>query len=330
MKFLLCILILICPLTSGASAFEPMGKWNKTEIRVCWLTSAVFKTNIDVVDENILDEHAQILTSLELSQIIQNKINQEFTAQKTGIHFIGWKACKLSSTHRVIDADAVIALDSVSEYAGVIEGETSVGMSVVDLFESAHVRRAADSPSLPTLVLHLPPTSKYNSKKISFEDAVLLSSVHEFGHLAGLHHEHMAFQDDALKDPQCTTSDFGSFFKKMVDGARRVYAKDYLENLFELRPSVRTVYDSNSLMSYCQLFQTVATGFDFSATTIQSLPGYYTVDQTHIMNLSDDSLYEIKPSPTVTQPDQMIVHARFGLSKGDNAMLISVYGEHKK
>ncbi len=250
-SLILFFVISFLPAAYGG-AFEPRARWDQNEVRVCWLDSAEFTKNPDLLDDSLYFNENRLFHSAELSDVIEKKINAEFTPEKTGIHFTGFEKCRIPAHGGRPDADAVLALESVDSFDEIIEGGASIGMSVIDLFRGEIMRRDPEEDAgLPSLVIQIPSEKIYSSKSIGYHEAISLTALHEFGHLAGLHHEHSAYRDEALRDPYCASSPFADDLKKGPDQAFSLVPKKYTENLYELKGAVRSGYDSKSIMNYC-------------------------------------------------------------------------------
>jgi len=214
-------------------AFEPAARWGQNEVRVCWLDSAEFTKNPDLLDDSLYFNENRLFHSAELSDVIEKKIKAELTPEKTGIHFTGFEKCRIPAQGGRPDADAVLALESVDSFDEIIEGGASIGMSVIDLFRGEIMRRAPEEDAgLPSLVIQIPSEKIYSSKSIGY-------------------HEASAYRDEALRDPYCVSSPFADDLKKGPDQAFSLVPKKYTENLYELKGAVRSGYDSKSIMNYC-------------------------------------------------------------------------------
>ncbi len=242
-------------------AFEPSARWDPNEVRVCWLDSAEFKKNPNLLDESLYFNEDNLFHSPELSDVIESRIKAEFTPAKTGIHFTGFGKCRIPAQGGLPDADAVLALETFDSFHEIIEGGASIGMSVIDLFRGEILRRdPKEDPGLPSLVIQIPSEKIYSSKSIGYHEAISLTALHEFGHLAGLHHEHSAYRDEALRDPYCGSSPFADELKKGPDQVFSLVPKKYTENLYELKSAIRSGYDSKSIMNYCHTRHLFASG----------------------------------------------------------------------
>ena len=136
-------------------------------------------------------------------QKIQNWIESEYTPERTGIHFYGWSSCQENR-----DADIVLFF---AENGGLIGGQASLG------------------PRNPGTVAGYPAARGY----VMIYHLNKATAVHEFGHVAGLMHEHLhpqAFH----KNARCV----GNFLRSPAPMDPQ---NDYAE------------YDAQSVMNYCAL-----------------------------------------------------------------------------
>lgn len=142
--------------------------------------------------------------------LIKTWVNEEYSAQKTGIHFVGWKDCDNDPR-----ANVVLFYNKKSLLlTSIIGGSYIKGRSgALGAFQNS-------VPGYP---------SAENSIIISDGGIEKGSVVHEFGHVAGLAHEH-THPDAARKGRDC-------------DKVRPSYHPSY----------GYTPYDKDSIMSYCAL-----------------------------------------------------------------------------
>jgi hypothetical protein len=261
--FLLFSILMSARAYSGA--FEPTARWDQNEVRVCWLDFAEFKKNEVLLDDSLYFKESSLFHSNSIESSIQSLIQSEFTPEKTGVYFTGFQKCRTQAPGGRPDADAILALEQVDSFDEIIEGGASIGMSIVDLFLGQIVRRdPAEDEGMPSLVIQVPFESIFHSKTLGYEESIRLTALHEFGHLAGLHHEHAAYRGEALQDPYCLSSPYAEDLKKGLDQSLALVPKNYTENLFDLKGAIRSGYDSRSIMSYCHTRQIVARGGAFS------------------------------------------------------------------
>lgn|GEM_PF-5469558 len=241
-------------------AFEPSARWDQNEIRVCWLDSNEFKQNPDLLDETLYFDETHLTRIPEVTRAIEAIVTREFTPKTTGIRFSGFGPCRISAPGGRPESDAILAIEHVNSFDEIIEGGSSIGVSVVDWLEGAIVPRERNDPGMPSLVLQIPPEKIYSGAHLSYLEAIQLTALHEFGHLAGLHHEHSAYREEALRDPYCVNSPFGPDLTHKPDPALSLIPQKYFDTLFDLKGALRSGYDSTSIMSYCHTRQIVANG----------------------------------------------------------------------
>lgn len=137
-------------------------------------------------------------------------ITVEYSAKKTGIHFTGWKSCEEARM-----SDVILFFNDKS-------------MLMTALLGGQYIKgRAGALGAYPRSVPGYPYAQ--NSVVISSGGMEKGSVVHEFGHVAGLGHEH-THPESAKRGRACS---------KINPSFHRSY--------------VYTAYDATSIMSYCSL-----------------------------------------------------------------------------
>lgn len=163
---------------------DPNVIWTKKSISVCWagkekirLLNPNFVSFLE--DENIptvyLDEN--------LKSKIQNKINEQYSIQKTGVEFTGWNNCAENSSN------ADIAIFGLKEFRSTPEFRTylkKVANEIPDLLYVANgsVDKIGHKAKMVYFGLN-------HNSSLEVEISDMITAVHEFGHLAGLQHEHL-------------------------------------------------------------------------------------------------------------------------------------------
>ena len=164
---------------------------------------------------------------------VQEWVTTEYSLARTGVEFTGWKDCKDDPAADVVVFYGRRSLKKLllADFIGNIRAESTIGPSAYGDIEG--YEKAKAYVWLQT-------------------DGLTRGTVtHEFGHALGLHHEHYAW--DAAKDPKC---------KDEPDaGAGPTVA----------RASVHGEYDSDSIMSYCQLHQKGGTKLGLSDGDVKLL-----------------------------------------------------------
>ncbi len=191
---LLSFLLTVGAEASGLSVVEPASAWPKRTIRVCWSEEA---------SPRHFGENPR--------RAVQEIIQQEYTLARTGIEFVGWESC---ATLPEGVADVKIR-QSTKNMGGFfrIWGMASIGKGRED--------------SKPHLYLFYDENLAPEYKMDPLEHLQMIA-LHEFGHLAGLRHEHIRDEALGMEDAKCLTGE-------------------------KADSSVSTVgdYDRNSIMNYC-------------------------------------------------------------------------------
>lgn len=224
MKMFICLILLIVSFKSWsktATVFEDQFKWNKTSIQVCWGTIEQFiSVNHDLGVK--IDAQDLISFSHDLQQQVQNKIQTQFTVDRTGIEFIGWTSCALAPEFDIIIYGAYGYKNNKNGPERSLLGSSNIGRAELDL------KSLRKGPGFIFLNQMNGPQEKFSTEKL------ILTALHEFGHAAGLRHEHI--RRDAEDDENCTQR-----------------AHQYGELDDEPMSSARIIgnYDALSIMNYC-------------------------------------------------------------------------------
>ncbi len=269
-------------LASNFSIGEPVTKWTKTEISVCfatkneWTKSRIRKTqgfgSLAKADEGLP-------FTLDQKSLIQDIVTANYTEEETGIHFTGWKDCSetpksdvyLFRMEKVSSLKGKANIGDNSEYHRVAklpsnpEDKTPskvkfVKMKDSGLKEYVLLNTKVDEVETPNAA------SVARKDKTTFEEHFQMTTLHEFGHIAGLRHEH-ARLEDAKEDINCKTT------YKNVDEMKEEEA---------ITTEKFSVYDPNSIMSYCYLRKVNRqVGLQFKVKSSGLIP----------MNLTDNTIY---------------------------------------
>jgi len=164
---------------------EPLGltvkeihKWQKKEITVCW-ASIANKAKI-CRGSGLIEIENEPADAKNLKKDIQDIVVQEYTLEKTGIHYRGWKECSEDEPY-----DVMLFAPSITK-PFVIDGglgEASLGPCANYSSEEYPERNK------PFVILGL--DSRSNRQGLLAKQDLRIAALHEFGHLSGLHHEHM-------------------------------------------------------------------------------------------------------------------------------------------
>lgn len=160
----------------GVTATE-IQKWKKKEITVCWAR----KENQNKIcrGTGLIEVEDELPNAENLKKDIRDIISQEYTLAKTGIHYIGWKSCSDNEPYDVMLFTTSYTKPLVLE-GGL--GEASIGPCTT--FQSDGY-----TGNKPYVILGL--DSRSSRQGILAQQDLRITALHEFGHLSGLHHEHM-------------------------------------------------------------------------------------------------------------------------------------------
>lgn len=235
MKFLVLALAMSASISATAGLFNEYNPWQKTAIRVCFAhTSDDFSTLNYFHDGTLNDLRGDFVGNWqqEAKQKAQQIIESEFSKEKTLIHFVGWQDCPVDvekSDFDVMLYTSQVELNNIfMEY-----GRASIGNN----------SQYDDSIKSKKAFLYIADLSTFalDFKKMKFKGDVELywkyTLVHEFGHLAGLLHEHD--QKDVVNDPNCPEG----MVAALIRGTKNFTKLSYT---YRHGP-----YDQNSIMNYC-------------------------------------------------------------------------------
>lgn len=283
------ILLLFFVSISYASITEPHVKWAKPNINVCWGTKAHFsETSLSRETKSFkIDVEDFLPFNDDQKNFIKTLVNTEYTSKKTGIHFEGWKDCN----ETLNESDVVLLRVEKHHYP---EGSASLanGIAALNYNLSYPIAIEKNYSNLKRYVLLKTYRDPVILKKVSDTESISITALHEFGHIAGLRHEH-ADQDQYRSDPNCKRQGF--------------WSNDYLSTT-----SKRTSrYDHNSIMSYCFILQRVrkVTGLEFKAR-----------NQFSKLYLTDETLFTSEKAGL-----RKLFKVRIGLSKKDIHALKCLY-----
>lgn len=234
---------------SLAGIYEPYTLWDKTEITVCFVDDLEQTGEINNNLLKLTKSEVNLLKGKKASKwnnFIKKRVTDNFTKKNTGISFQGWEGCSISP-----DADAYIILSRVLARRGStrLEGLASVGQDGVKSFKEHTYFSKGNSK--PYVYLNI-----FNHKaKVSAASNLGTTVVHEFGHLAGLRHEHSR-KEGFFKDQRCVKLWSDTHLKNDTTG-RLTYPILRLSGFVESegRSSiVATDYDRDSIMNYCSFY----------------------------------------------------------------------------
>ena len=227
LSFFLATILILSPSPSKASVEsvgEPNVTWTKKKVHVCW------KSGVDVNPS-----YAQNDFESDVKLEVQKIIEQEYTSDRTGVSFYGWESCSSLPMHEIdleIYQDNELAPTNpmiekfrrmgVAGYSCVGQGSSEEKLPKFGLFHR--------NLSLPVMYLNFHPVSLLYSQTLSSIELLKIAALHEFGHAAGLRHEHI--RKEAKTDPNCK-------YMNLQD-----------EPIYESTVFFEE-YDPNSIMNYC-------------------------------------------------------------------------------
>ena len=283
------------------SAIEPLVAWDKSEVRVCFGNKS-HKNKSWVAD----DSYDFIEYTPEQKNWIRTIITKEYNNSEIGLSFVDWNDCSSDAS----ESDVIIFRIEPLIPEG--EGPVNVKAGMATLGEKGGVAYEVDErnrsivnydkTTIPNLNVVILSTTGAKDKKMSAKDYISLLALHEFGHTAGLRHQHIIHQS-ALKDPNCRG------FESML-----VNDKIYSSTLFT------SDYDYNSVMNYCYI------------NTLSSISGNHfkakKIDGTDGIKLTDQSLYTKSEARNIFGniiKNKMQYDVRIGLSESDKHSLRCLY-----
>ncbi len=220
--------ILFFSVTTRAGIIEPHTLWDKLAIKTCWYDQedqlAQTRINSIKMAKSKFEFVPKELSKREKAKV-QQAVERNFSPSRTGIHFVGWKDCSQTQAPDLIvmEAKSKIPIFSRPSFNGrAVIGEE--GLFTIDE-EASSTGFFGKSGLISNIALYT-----QNSGTV----------VHEFGHVAGLRHEHI--NSDAKEDELCHTRQVTLNFKKPNE----------LETPHD-STLIFTEYDRESIMSYCWL-----------------------------------------------------------------------------
>jgi hypothetical protein len=231
-------------------------------------------------------------------------VTREFTVASVGLEFVGWQNCPIKADSQIIllrtepeipeDAGGVFAEKGGRATIGKKGNLTQVTDATTNISRTSY--ESSSQPYLNYMILN---TRASNEKRMDEENYLKTIALHEFGHSAGLRHEHIRIAD-ANADPNC---------KKMT-------AIQINEEPTFSSTRFASGYDHNSIMNYCFINVMISnTGLTIKTKNIDKE-----------IKLTDPTLYTSKVDGKKT-----IYNLRVGLSAGDKQALKCMYvpGEDK-
>ena len=215
------------------SSAEYLSRWKKLEINVCWLDNRPIQkqdfTNRRLGEVDPLMESRTTFNSIYKAKV-QEIVSAEYTKERTGIHFIGWKSCQEMEQYDLVIITADTYAPEIFEddfFFNYLLGQAVIGR--IDNWLTS-----SNMPEDKKSYVYLNLDTQGLAPLVSVFDGVLSTALHEFGHVAGLRHEQIRLE--AQVDPICTKFSLGEKPNKDT----RFFS----------------VYDPTSIMNYCFLNMT--------------------------------------------------------------------------
>jgi hypothetical protein len=273
-----------CSFASTYSTGEDLFKWDKKEVVVCWQDDSPIKQHeFSESDFEKLSSYSEIvIPGSALKKQIQTLIQTEFTLETTGIRFSGWQPCK-----GLKDYDLIIITSNLQW--GAIDGEAPIGRG--DDEDSSVKKKTLKNYVYLNLY-------ERETISISTREFVLMTTLHEFGHAAGLKHEHIRY-----------TETHGCLIMRESSGKNTAFF---------------SAYDPSSIMNYCYTeFISWIAGFNFyrnegmdaSANQKRLKQDIDLLPWSGAWPYTDDSIFTKETVPGIK--GLLKYQVRIGLSKGD-------------
>jgi hypothetical protein len=207
--------------------FEPQVKWDKSRVTVCWMDS---------------DQQDRFTRAEKLA--VQTIVQREFTSARTGIEFVGFKGCSDSEKYDIY-IDGKSKREKVMSYFFFVDspviGSAEIGQGGIPAEpDDGYLGQRKSGPY--RLYLYVDRAATIPGESYLF--GLQFNALHEFGHMAGLRHEHI--QREALADPNCS---------KRVQNDQFVEGEPIYTSTWK-----SSHYDPNSIMNYCWYDQLLANG----------------------------------------------------------------------
>jgi hypothetical protein len=249
MKFFLLILALTPQMVfSSIANFE--GKWPKRDLSVCFSNTLTDTERIQLRPNSGVSLNDAVDFNNEEKRTIRSTLMENFSLDDVGINFFGFKDC---SENFVADIYVMkFVSEDIKTPAGWVWATGNPWQNKICHNEdcSRYTLEYRSDFEQPYVALNLfTPTGR----KTSDLDRLRLLVLHEFGHIAGLYHEHL--RSERNNDRNC----------RNIDG---------LGNTWDFEPDyIFGHYDPNSIMSYCYLrMVNWVVGLDFYSYPYEELP----------------------------------------------------------
>lgn len=226
----------------GFSIADESLKYTTPSVSVCWANYEELMTIKSLKKDfgKKIKNFNLGLISNQTRQQIQNKINEQYSLAQVGFEFTGWKSCTETPNASIM----IGAFEKTNYEFNEIdflkedfpEGRASLGLSKLQKGKDdseTHIPRLAGEKGFILLRKSADPNLPYP------ENNFLMVALHEFGHAAGLMHEHNRME--ALKDENCLK--YMGEKNLMKSLKKRIMGYSY------------GAYDPQSIMNYCHMMQ---------------------------------------------------------------------------
>jgi hypothetical protein len=153
------------------NAVAPETRWRVPKIRVCWAARELLPAICEAETPLQVDDEVLEIPDPKVRRKIAKWVTSEFSNEKTGIRFSGWRTCAQAP-----ESDIYLF------YAKAGQPSWERGMSSIGNCGQGEIRR----PGKAWLFTTLYPGA---GERAATEQVSRLLVLHEFGHLSGLLHE---------------------------------------------------------------------------------------------------------------------------------------------
>ncbi len=292
-----------------SSYVEINNKWNKNEVVVCWGNNLFDQTSYynrlkNDREKSRVSKYFSKPYSISAKKSIENIVSAEYSEEKTGIYFTGWKNCSETTAY-----DAILLTTTKRSKKINFSGFSSIGIG--------RKNQRSDKPSI------IFTGSFYTGKShLQAKEQLRYLALHEFGHLAGLRHEHATKESN---DDLNYEFYYWHWWQPMV-GVNATLRYEAFENVVQFHQ-----YDSSSIMNYIyeHLLKVLGTSFtitdDKTIVKVKKYDGYskYWFEEAifpYRYDIQDRSLLTIEESNNASA-----IKVRIGLSQADRHTLKCVY-----
>ena len=262
-RFLRVFWMILIPCASQSALIQMDQLWPKSRLslRVCYAQS-ISDLKDTAISFKLIGHRVETVSDLSLvpfhenlKPLIQHAVEASFTSAKTGITFVGWKNCSEEAADVVVFYD----LDHVDENsneplqlaAGTRGKSKDFSRNSIRINDSAlNGFRNGLSTALKDLSdWHYGPTDSIEKNWDHYGQYVFVKNmVHEFGHVAGLRHEHERFN---LTELRAYDTSIDHYYSEDLDSKNTLYQKNH-EYVSRAEVQEFGVKNPNSSMHYFQ------------------------------------------------------------------------------